>query len=50
MDFLGEALGRAAVACRELAPHEVGDARIEVAQRAIDRQIQAAGALGRVDG
>jgi hypothetical protein len=42
-------LERRAVGCRELAPDHVRHARIEVAQRPIDRQLHASRALRRVD-
>src|SRR2546427_2024864 len=47
--LFGETLGRAAVRVRELGPHEVGRAALEIAQRAVDREIQPARRLGRVD-
>src|SRR5688572_1951597 len=49
-DSIGEALDRLALRRRELAPHKVRDPRVEVPERALDREVEATGRLGRVDG
>src|SRR5688572_29035643 len=48
--LIGEALDRLALRRRELAPHKVRDPRVEVPERALDREVEATGRLGRVDG
>jgi hypothetical protein len=43
-------LERSAIRGRKLAPHQVGDAGVQVAQRALDGQVQAARRLRRIHG
>src|SRR5256885_2129223 len=47
--LIGEPLSRLAIRIGELAPDQIGRTAVEIAERALDREIQSTRALGSID-